>query len=106
MNWLGTEQSSYFHSRRIRVIRRSLSSSITSTLIHAFICSRIDYCNSLLIVLPKVRLSLIQLDLNTAARLVHVGRFPRYYRISTYMFDELHWLLLRAIIKFKILNYY
>jgi len=94
-----TTRSSYFH---LRVIRRSVSSSISATLIHAFICSRIDYCNSLLIGLPKVRLSPIHLVLNTAARLV--ARFPRYSHISTYMFDELQWLPLRARIQFKILT--
>ena len=57
-----------------RVILRSVSSSISATLIHAFICSRLDYCNSLLNGLPKVRLSPIQLVLNTAARLI--ARFP------------------------------
>jgi len=41
--------SSYFHFRRLRLICRSVSSSIIDTSIHAFICSRIDYCNSLLI---------------------------------------------------------
>ena len=29
----------------LKVIRRSVSSSILGTLIHAFICYRIDYCN-------------------------------------------------------------
>src|SRR6218665_2247565 len=56
----------------------------------AFVCSRIDYCNSLLVGLPKVRLSPIQSVLNAAARLV--GRLPRTSHISTFMFDHLHWL--------------
>jgi len=42
----------------------------------------------------------IQLVLNTAARLI--AHFSWYSRISTYMFDELHWLPLRARIQFKI----
>ena len=67
--------------RCLRVIRRSVSCSIFSTLIHAFICSRNDFCISLLIGLPKVRLSPIQLVLNTAARLI--ARFPRYSHIPT-----------------------
>ena len=95
-------RSSYFHLRRLRVIRRSVSSSIFTTLVHAFICSRIDYCNSLLIGLPKVRLSPIQSVLNSAARLI--ARLPKYSHISTFMFDELHWLPLRARTQFKILT--
>ena len=50
-------RSSYFHLRRLRAIRRSVSSSVFTSIVHAFICSRIDYCNSLLVGLPKVRLA-------------------------------------------------
>ena len=81
-------RSSYFHLRRLRAIRRSVSSSVFTTLVHAFICSRIDYCNSLLIGLPKVRLSPLQSVLNAAARLV--ARLPLYSHISTFMFEQLH----------------
>src|SRR5688572_21677225 len=81
-------------------IRRSVSHSIFTTLVRAFVCSRIDYCNSLFIGLPKSRLSPLQLVLNIAARLI--ARLPRYSRISTFMFQELHWLPLRARIQFKI----
>ena len=62
----------------------------------------IDYSNSLLICLSKSRLSPLQSVLNTAARLI--ARLPRYSRISTFMFEELHWLPLRARIQFKILT--
>src|SRR6218665_3913462 len=50
-------RSSYFHLRRLRAIRRSVSSHVFTSIVHAFVCSRIDYCNSLLVGLPKVRLS-------------------------------------------------
>src|SRR6218665_2599292 len=68
----------------------SVSSHVSTSIVHAFVCSRIDYCNSLLICLPKVRLSPIQSVLNAAARLV--GRLPRTSHISAFMFDHLHWL--------------
>jgi len=71
-------------------------------LVHAFVCSRLDYCNSLLVGLPKVRLSPLQSVLRTAARLI--ARRPRYSHISTFMFTELHWLPLVARIQFKILT--
>src|SRR6218665_1090033 len=51
-------------------IERSVSSHVFTSIVHAFVCSRIDYCNSLLVGLPKVRLSPIQSALNAAARLV------------------------------------
>ena len=69
-------------------------------MVHAFVSSRIDYCNSVLIGLPKVRLSSVQSVLN-AARLI--ARLPRYSHISTYMTNDLHWLPLSARIKYKIL---
>src|SRR5678815_670937 len=50
-------RSSYFQLRRIRAIRRSVSSSTLTSIVYAFVCSRIDYCNSVLIGLSKVPLS-------------------------------------------------
>jgi hypothetical protein len=94
-------RSSYFHLRRLKAIRRSVSSTVLTTLVHAFICSRIDYCNSLLIGLPRIRLSPLQSVLNSAARLI--ARLPRYSHISTFMFEQLHWLPLVARVQFKIL---
>src|SRR5688572_33052418 len=70
-------------------------------MVHAFVCSRIDYCNSLLMGLPKLRLAPLQSVLNAAARLI--ARLPRFSHISTFMIEDLHWLPLTARIQFKIL---
>ena len=70
-------------------------------MVHAFVCSRIDYCNSLLMGLPKLRLAPLQSVLNAAARLI--ARLPRFSHISTFMTEDLHWLPLTARIQFKIL---
>ena len=83
-------RSSYFQLRRLRAIRKSVSSSTFTSIVHAFVCSRIDYCNSLLVGLPKVRLSPLQSVLNAAARLI--ARLPRFSHISSFMVEELHWL--------------
>src|SRR6218665_1552056 len=48
-------------------LEQSDSSHVFTSIVHDFVCSRIDYCNSLLVGLPKVRLSLIQSVLNAAA---------------------------------------
>ena len=76
-----------------------------SLLVHAFVCSRIDYCNSLLISLPKSRLAPLQSVLNAAVRLI--ARIPRFSHtcISTFMTEQLHWLPLSAQIHFIILVY-
>src|SRR6218665_3037826 len=60
----------YFHLRRLRAIRKSVSTSVFAVIVHAFVCSRIDRCNSLLTALPKVRLSTLQTLLNASARLI------------------------------------
>ena len=94
-------RSSYFQLRRLRAIRKSVSSSTFTSIVHAFVCSRIDYCNSLLVGLPKVRLSPLQSVLNAAARLI--ARLPRFSHISSFMVEELHWLPLSVRIQFKVL---
>src|SRR6218665_968968 len=93
-------RSCYFHLRRLRAIRRSITPTVFATLVHAFICSRIDYCNSLLMDLLKSRLSAIQSVLNAAARLI--ARLPRFTHISTCMTEVLHWLAIASRIKFKV----
>ena len=87
-----------YQLRQLRVVSRSLSLSRCG----CGPCSRLRYyCNSLLIGLPKVRLSPLQSVLKAAARLI--ARLPRYSHISAFMFEQLHWLPLSARIKFKIL---
>ena len=41
-------QSYYYQLRQIRTVRHSLTSSAIQTLVHAFICTRVDFSNSLL----------------------------------------------------------
>src|SRR6218665_3057164 len=59
-------RSSFYHLRHLHAVRRSVSMPVficVSTpvfIFHAFVCSRTDYCNSLLIGLPKSRLAPLQ----------------------------------------------
>ena len=48
-------RSTYFRLRCLRAIRKSVSIPIFTSIVHAFLFSRIDYCNSLLIGLPKTQ---------------------------------------------------
>ena len=94
-------RSCYYHLRRLKAIRRSASSLVFTSIVHVFICSRIDYCNFLFVGLPKVLLSPLQSVLNAAARLI--ARLPRFSHISTFIFEQLHWLPLTARIQLKVL---
>ena len=69
-------------------------------LVHAYITSRVDYCNSLLYGLPNYQLNKLQRVLNASARLV--CNAPRFCHISS-LLRGLHWLPVKARIEFKIL---
>src|SRR6218665_4027998 len=90
----------YQQLRQLRVISRSLTSTATATLVHAFVTYRLDYCSTLYIGLPAVRLGCLERVIRTAARLI--GGIPRTGHVSAYMLDVLHWLPLQQRIMFRI----
>ena len=81
-------------------IRRYLSEETSEILVHAFISSKLDKCNSLLYGLPKHLLNGLRSIQNTAARIVTLSK--RFDHITPIMF-KLHWLRLSYRIHFKIL---
>ena len=95
-----TCSAAFYYLHNISRIRKFLSLEDTKTLVHAFVTSRVDYCNSLLYGTPASHLNKVQRVLNAAARLV--CRAPRYCRITPLM-RELHWLPIRQRIHFKML---
>jgi len=68
-------------------------------LVHTFVISRLDYCNSILASLPKGLISQLQRVQNSAARLV-LGLHPRDH-IKPALF-ELHWLPVHMKIQYKL----
>ena len=90
----------YFQLRQLRVIRRSLTKEAARTLLHAFVVSRLDYCNSLLAGVPKGILNKLQSIQNSAARL-YAGH-GKFDHITPPMRDELHWLRIPERINFKL----
>ena len=90
----------FYHLYNIKRIRKYLSRESTEMLVHAFITSRVDYCNSLLYGLPNYQLNKLQRVLNASARLV--CNAPRFCHISP-LLRGLHWLPVKARIQFKIL---
>ena len=95
-----TCSSAFYYLYNIRHIRKFSSKSSTETLIHAFITSRLDYCNSLLYGLPKYQLSKLQRVMNASARLVYCA--PKSCRITP-LLRELHWLPVCYRIEYKII---
>ena len=65
-----TSSAVFYHLYNIRRIRKYLTKECTETLIHAFISSRLDYCNSLLFGVPECHLHKLQRVQNAAVQLV------------------------------------
>ena len=84
----------------IAKIRRYLSQSTTEAIVHAYITSRLDYCNALLYGLPKYLINRLQLLQNLAAHLVTLTRRQEHI---TPILRSLHWLPVHYRIVFKIL---
>ena len=93
--------SSMFNQiRKIGTIRKYLDRKSTEILVHAFVTSRLDYCNSLLYGVSQDQITKLQRVHNTAARIV--SRTRKYEHITPVL-KSLHWLPVNQRIIFKIL---
>ena len=93
-------KSAFFHLHKISKTRKFLTPETMKAIIHAFVTSKIDYCNSLLFGLPNVLLQRLQRVLNCPARVVYQSN--KYDHITPLLM-ELHWLPVEQRINFKIL---
>ena len=89
----------YYHLRQLRSIPGLLLADSCSTLVRAFITSRIDYCNSLLAEVDKSQVSKLQSILRVTAPLIMRKR--KFDPISDDIRDELHWLPVEQRIQFQ-----
>ena len=85
---------------KIGRIRKYLDKSSTERLVHAFVTSQLDYCNSLLAGLPYSHIAPLQRIQNTAARLITRTKKSEHI---TPVIQSLHWLQIHQRIIFKIL---
>ena len=76
-----------------------LTDETASQLMHAFITSRIDYCNSILYGMPDTILSDLQRIQNTAARILTKCRDRNYSSIN--LLKKIYWLPARQRITHK-----
>ena len=92
-------KSSFFMLWSIAQVKKYLTPYATESLIHAFITSKLDYCNGLMYGIPKNQLVRLQRVQNAAARLVK--SVPKFEHVTPVLI-ELHWLPVQSRIEFKI----
>ena len=95
-----TCRAAYFHLKNIRCLKPFLRRDALITVTHAFITSRIDYCNSLLLGISQYNIDRLQRIQNCAARIISN---TRKYDHITPVLQKLHWLPVKQRIHFKIL---
>ncbi|XDV52058.1 hypothetical protein PO909_020836, partial [Leuciscus waleckii] len=89
----------FYHLRNISKIRKMLSKKDLEIILHAFISTRLDYCNSVFTFLNKSALNKLQMVQNSAARLLTGA--PRRSHITPVLL-ALHWLPVKFRIDLKI----
>ena len=89
----------YGQLRSIARIRPNLTEEATKTLVHSFVTSRLDSCNSILYGLSDQTLHKLQLVQNSAARII--TRTKRHEHITPIL-KRLHWLPIKYRIVYKI----
>ncbi|KAI5613372.1 hypothetical protein C0J50_11732, partial [Silurus asotus] len=93
-------KNSFFHLRNISKLGNMLSTSDAEKLVHAFMTSRLNYCNALQGGCPASLINKLQLVQNAAARILTRSR--KYDHITP-IFTSLHWLPVRFQIHYKLL---
>jgi len=89
----------FYHIRRLKQVCKLLGPGVATTLVSAFVLSRLDYCNAILAGLPKTTIAPLQRAQNAEARLVaQLG--PRDH-VSNALRD-LHWLHVQQRITYKL----
>ena len=92
-------KGAFYHIRNISKIRKYISKSTTEILIHSFVSSKSDFCDSLLFGAQKRDIVKLQSVQNVAARII-AGLKKRDHITET--LRDLHWLPVEERIVFKI----
>jgi len=98
---LKTCAAGFYWLRQLRRIRWSLDEESAATLVHAFVTSRIDYCNAIYAGASKMITDKLQRVLNPATRVVSdTKKFDR--GLLTLLHDKLHCLDMPERVTFKL----
>ena len=97
-------KTSYFYIRLLGKLRKFLDKDTAAMLTHAFVTSRLDYCNSLLLGISKSLITRLQHVFNSAARIVSRTKMCNH---KTPVLKSLHWLpvLQRCAFKTALLTF-
>ena len=92
-------RSGYYQLCQLCCVVQSLTSEAAMTLVHSFVSTRLDYCNSVLYGIADNQLQRLQSVQNAAARLVTGTRRSEHI---TPVLRSLHWLPVRQRIVYKL----
>jgi len=83
--------TSFYWLRQLRRVRRSLDSESAATLVHAFVTSRVDQCNTIVARATKSVTDTLQRVMSAAARVI--GDTRKFdHGLTQILHDDLHWL--------------
>ena len=81
-------------------IKKYLMPEALKRAVHALVSSKLDYCNDLLVSLPKSQIGKLQAILNSVAHLI--SGIKKFEHLTPTLMD-LHWLLIEKQILFEVL---
>jgi len=93
-------RAAYYHLKNIHCLKAFMTQESLVTVVHSFVTSHIDYCNSLLYGISDYNINRLQRIQNIAARIVTNTR--KYDHIIPIL-QKLHWLPVRQRIHINIL---
>ena len=92
--------TSFYWLHQLRRVRRSVDTESAATLVHAFVTSRVDYCDLLLTGCNKAVTDKLPRVMNAAARVVSGTRNDHDLRQLRHA--EMHWLDVADLVTFKL----
>ena len=93
-------KASYYHLKNVAKVLPHVNQANKEVVIHAFVTSRLDYCNALFTGLPKKAINQLQTIQNAAARVLTKTKKREHIKP---VLKSLHWLPVSYRIDFKVL---
>ena len=91
--------SSFNTLHNISRVQCNFNQDTTKILVQAIILSKLDYCNSLLLGIPKYNIANLQRIQDMSCRMIYI--LPKHSSINTYL-AQLHWLKIQEHITYKV----